>query len=80
METVGQKQKHKKEGKVGRISSAQRGYSCAYEEDEETWSELPDLLLEEIYILLANRWRNYCSQVCTVIQALLNSKNLIAFL
>ena len=33
------------------------------ENDEETWGELPDLLLENIYFLLAYRWRNYCSQV-----------------
>ena len=39
-------------------------YPFRVEEAEETWAELPDLLLEEIYILLANRWRSYCSQVC----------------
>ena len=39
-------------------------YPFRVEEADETWAELPDLLLEEIYILLANRWRSYCSQVC----------------
>ena len=38
-------------------------YQYRDDEDEETWAELPDLLLEEIYVLLANKWRNYCSQV-----------------
>ena len=41
-------------------------YPFRVEEMEETWAELPDLLLEEIYILLANRWRSYCSQVCII--------------
>ena len=41
-------------------------YPFRVEEAEETWAELPDLLLEEIYILLANRWRSYCSQVCII--------------